>query len=96
MANAIGMMRISVTKMYLKADGQTLVLETMLWEGTPKKHVVRISDIYKHEDPKSVFEILMQYNSDGDGHIEEHLPLLIKEQTYLFYRDGFCNCEKGV
>jgi len=88
-------MKVSVTKMYLKEDGQTLVLETMLWEGTPRKHVIRISDILRHEDPKSVFEIILSYDNSG-GHLEDHIPISVNGYTYLVYRDGFCNCEKGV
>ena len=46
--NAYNMMSISVIKMELKDDGETLVLHTMLWEGLLRKSVIKIRDIGPH------------------------------------------------
>ena len=55
MYNALNIMSICVLRMYLKEDGETLVIETMLWEGTPRKHVVKIRDIHPHSEPHNIF-----------------------------------------
>ena len=41
-------MRISVVKIELKDDGETLIVYTMLWEGLPRKTVINIRDIEPH------------------------------------------------
>ena len=43
--NGVNLLSLTVTRMHLKSDGETLVLDTALWEGTPRKKVVRIRDI---------------------------------------------------
>lgn len=48
LVNAFNMMTISIVNMHLKEDGETLVMNTMLWEGTPRKLVVKIKDIQPH------------------------------------------------
>ena len=58
-------MSVSVIRIHLKEDGETLVLETMLWEGTPRKHVVKIKDIQPHSDHTSIFEIITMGMQDA-------------------------------
>ena len=36
--------------MYLKEDGDTVVMETMLTNATFRKHVIKISDFYEVND----------------------------------------------
>ena len=52
------MMSVTVVKMELKDDGESLVLHTMLYEGFSRKFVVKIRDIQKHSSPEALFSIL--------------------------------------
>jgi len=84
--NASNMMSINVLRMYLKEDGETLVLETMLWEGTPRKLVVKIRDIVPHQNPKHIFEVLI---TKDDTMLKDHFPIEVDGTTYLLYKNGF-------
>lgn len=86
--NAVNMLSVSVTKIYLKSDGETLVLHTALWEGTPRKFVVKVRDLEPHANPKAIFEI----THDGleKPFYEDHMPLSVNGNTLLMWKAGFC------
>ena len=81
-------MAINVIKMELKEDGETVVLHTMLWEGTPRKHVVKVRDIQPHSNPSDLFHIL----EGGGTMFDDHIPVLINGDSYLFHQHGFHSC----
>lgn len=85
--NGSNMMAVCCTRMELKEDGETIVLQTMLWEGLKRKVVVNVRDIEPHKDPTSVFKILL--NGVGDNFFENHMPVTINGYTYLLYKNGF-------
>ena len=49
--NGVNVMQVSVTRMQLQSDGETLVFETMLWEGLRRKIVAKVRDIEPHPEP---------------------------------------------
>ena len=57
-SNGFKMMSVTVVKMELKDDGESLVIHTMLYEGFSRKFVVKIRDIQKHSSPEMLFSIL--------------------------------------
>ena len=61
----------------------------MLGEEYYQKLVVNVRDIEPHENPKSIFEILL--SGIGDNFFEDHMPVTINGGTYLFYKRGFLN-----
>lgn len=77
-----------MTKVYLKSDGETLVIYTALWEGTPRKHVVKVRDLERHANPKAIFEVTL----DGleSPFYEDHMPVSVKGNTFLMWKSGFC------
>ena len=48
-------------------------METMLWEGLNRKKVVKVQDIEPHQNPTTVFEILL--SGIGDNFFEDHYPI---------------------
>ena len=62
--NAVNMMSITVIKIELREDGESLVFHTMLWEGFSRKFVVNIRDICKHREPEQLKVLLHEsYNA---------------------------------
>lgn len=83
-----------ITQIHLKSDGETLVLQTALWEGTFRKQVVKIWDIQPHPEPTTVFEKIA--DAMESSFFMDHYPVIIGEEAYLIYKNGFVNCDKMV
>ena len=49
--NVFMMTSRKITRLYLKEDGETVVIETILSGTMRRKHVVKISHLKKEEDP---------------------------------------------
>ena len=79
--------------MHLKEDGETVVIDTMLWEGTPRKQVFKIRDLKPHPEPDSIYQVILGM---GDDFFADRVPVHINEATYLFYTKGFVNCDRDV
>ena len=61
------MMTITVVKIELREDGETLVFHTMLWEGFQRKFVVKIRDVSKHSSPESLESLLDESMNGRDN-----------------------------
>ena len=86
MRNSRNFLALTVVKMHLKSDGETLVLNTALWEGTPRTHVVKIKDIEPHPEPATVFQSIADVMRDA--FFVDHFPIVIKDTTYLLHKDS--------
>ena len=71
--------------MWLKEDGQTLVMDTMLREGIMRKKVINIRDIQQHPDPRTVFEALGGLSLEKNNYFSGYVPILINGETYMIY-----------
>ena len=55
--------------MYLKEDGKTVVMYTILGNATFQKHVVKISDLEEVEEKYDFAKQFMKMDLDGVRHI---------------------------
>lgn len=77
--------------MHLKSDGETLVIDTAMWEGTPRKKVVKIRDIQPHPEPATVLGEIADIMRES--FFNDHFPVVINGETYLMHKNSSVNID---